>query len=142
MNNLYAAGLHEHLRVPHGALHSFCKQHAEPYTVVLDKPEEQHYQVPLAFASKLQQHLSDVCDERYVQCNLDKDEQQEIGIIKLTLVSEDQYKSPTDVHVRRQSGYPSTFGPSKSHGGVDRTHYESLDRSFESALEEALKNNE
>lgn len=38
--------------------------------------------------------------------------------IILSNLTEGQYKSPTTVHVRRQSSYPSTFSPSRSFGGM------------------------
>lgn len=53
--------------------------------------------------------------------------------------NEDQYKSPTRKMVRKQSAFPSSFGPSKSFGGVGDQEEDKYSMGFSESLDAVLK---
>lgn len=59
-------------------------------------------------------------DDRAVNARRDWDEiiGEVLQILGIDEIKEDQYKSPTSRHTRKQSSFPSSFGPSKSFGGI------------------------
>ena len=123
---------------------SFCRKNGVRYSIDSDEHNQQGYLVKLGDHDALREHMTSELNDKWVVMDTDNNRLDgtlfTFGIKVIgekEIVDEDQYKSPTKRHIRRQSAFPSTFGPSKSFGGIKG--YGRSSQKLGKKLSEALK---
>ncbi len=122
---------------------SFCRKNGVRYSIDSDEHNQQGYLVKLGDHDALREHMTLELSDKWVVMDTDNNRLDGtlftfgIKVIGEKTVKEDQYKSPTKSHIRRQSAFPSKFGPTQSFGGIKG--YGRSSQRLSAKLSEALK---
>jgi len=113
---------------------AFCRSNGIRYVVSEDGYDYQKYLVKFPWAKDhtvVEQHMNNALSKMVV---MDVASQPEGALFTfgVKVFGEDQYKSPTRKMIRKQSPFRSSFGPSKSFGGV--RGYGKLNKKLSEAL--------
>lgn len=94
-------------------IREWLEHHEIPFDYINENPDQPH-----DASGKI---MADVyIDDCAINARRDWDEivDEVLQVLNIDEIQEDQYKSPTSRHTRKQSPFPSSFGPSKSFGGI------------------------
>jgi hypothetical protein len=97
------------------AFDATCRSLGIRYSIDTNDDDYQAYLVKLGDSSKITESLK-VSD--WVNMNLTEDSEGTLFEFSIKTIGEDQYKAPTRNRIRKQSMWPSSFGRSRSYGGV------------------------
>ena len=97
-----------------GAFDAFCRQNGIRYRVESNEYYRQGYVIGLGDPSLVENHMRKTINEKWIDMVVED----ALFVFGVRHLSEDQYKSPTRRMIQKQSAFRSSFGPSKSFGGV------------------------
>jgi hypothetical protein len=145
MHNLNE-GLKEELKTIYYEFEKYIKAHNMTFDISVDEGGYQSYFVPKDHADKipaLTDYIDIACDKNGVHMKTEKSKrgtQFTFSIAALNELEEDQYKSPTRKVLRDQSAFPSSFGPSKTFGGISKYNGTKRKKKLSENIDEALEN--
>jgi len=118
-----------------GVFESYCRSNSVRYNITINESNRQGYLVKLGDPDLVEQYMGGKIN-KLVAMEVDKYMPEgALFIFSTKVINEDQYKSPTRSVLLKQSPFRSSFGLSKSFGGIDKYN----GRSFKKKLSEALK---
>jgi len=123
------------------AFDKFCRKNGIRYNIDNNEYDKQSYLVKLGDHAALKEHMDGILNKLVIMDTGNRIDGTlftfGVKVIGEKTVDEDQYKSPTRRHIRRQSAFPSNFGQSKSFGGIKG--YGRSSQKLNKKLSEALR---
>lgn len=111
---------------------AFCRENGVRYLINDGEYDHQEYLVTFGDHTVVEQHMKDSISKMVVM-DVNNDYQEgTIFTFGIKTIGEDQYKSPTRKQIRKQSAFRSSFGPSRSFGGIKG--YGKLNKKLSEAL--------
>ena len=98
------------------AFDALCRENGIRYTIDANEDDYQAYSIRLGDPSKITENLD--INTKWINVRRSDSPAGTLFEFSTKVFGEDQYKSPTRKHVRDQTMWPSSFGPSKTFGGV------------------------
>ena len=97
---------------------SFCRQKGVRYGIESDEYYQQGYLIKLGDPALVESHMAGVINNKWIAMEIENREDGTLFSFGVKHLSEDQYKSPTRKMIQKQSAFRSSFGPSRSFGGI------------------------
>jgi hypothetical protein len=82
----------------------------------------------------IERHMNDSINTKWISMEVDNNDNGALFTFSIKTLGEDQYKSPVRKHIRKQSSFRSSFGPSKSFGGIKGYSQRKLRKKLAEAL--------
>jgi hypothetical protein len=97
---------------------AFCRKNSIRYRVEGNEYYQQGYSIRLGDPALVEGHMRESINDKWIAMEIEERDEGVLFTFEVKHLSEDQYKSPTRKMIRKQSAFRSSFGPSKSFGGI------------------------